>query len=288
MTKRELAGKYFLAGYNCAQAVLCAFCDELCLTREQAAAMASPFGGGMGRMREVCGACSAVFLALGILYGYDKPGDEEAKAALYGRVQTLGSVCRSLHGSLICRELLGGHADTSATPTKRDAAFYEQRPCLSLVEDMAEALEQYLAKYPPVFCEYSVGAVPCTIRDGEYRFLLVGERAGHIGFPKGHIQSGECEAECARREVLEETGISVRIDANFRKSVSYPLPNGRKKAVAYYVATYEPDMIPHAGADMTDAVECGFEEAQMRLTHPALRHLLEEAYEYLLLSEDDP
>ena len=93
--------------------------------------------------------------------------------------------------------------------------------------------------------------------------------------------------ECARREVLEEAGISVRIDANFRKNISYPLSNGRKKSVAYYVATYDPDKVPHAGADMADVAECGFEEAQMRLSHPALRHLLEEAYEYLLLSEDD-
>lgn len=287
MTKREQAGQYFLEGYNCAQAVLCAFCDELCLTREQAAAMASPFGGGMGRMREVCGACSAVFLALGILYGYDRPGDEEAKAALYGRVQTMGSVCRSLHGSLLCRELLGGHADTSATPTRRDAAFYEQRPCLSLVEDMAEALEQYLAKYPPLLCEYSVGGVTCTLRGGEWRFLLCEEQAGYIGFPKGHIQSGECEVECARREIIEETGLSVKIDTNFRKIVSYPLPNGHKKVVVYYLAAYDPEQTPRAGADMAGAAECGFEEAQMRIAHPAMRHLLEEAYEYLLLSDAD-
>ena len=78
--KRALAQQHFRCGYNCAQAVLAAFCDELCMTREQAAALAASFGGGMGRMREVCGACSAAFAALGILCGYDRPGDDEAKA----------------------------------------------------------------------------------------------------------------------------------------------------------------------------------------------------------------
>ena len=93
------AAELFLSGYNCAQAVAVAFCDVTGLTEDQAARMASPFGGGMGRMREVCGAVSGMLLVLGTLYGYDTPGDDVSKQRLYGEVQALAGKFREDNGS---------------------------------------------------------------------------------------------------------------------------------------------------------------------------------------------
>ena len=139
--KRELAQQNFLCGYNCAQV---AFCDELCMTREQAAALAASFGGGMGRMREVCGACSAAFAALGMLYGYDRPGDDEAKAAHYALVQDFARRFKERTGTIICRELLANQADTSPVPEPRTEKYYKKRPCALLVQDAAEIVEEML------------------------------------------------------------------------------------------------------------------------------------------------
>ena len=70
------AAELFLGGYNCAQSVVVAFCDVTGLEVDFAAKLASSFGGGMGRMREVCGAVSGMLMVLGLLYGYDTPGDD--------------------------------------------------------------------------------------------------------------------------------------------------------------------------------------------------------------------
>lgn len=83
MNKGEIARQYFLNGYNCAQAVALAFCDELALPPETALRLVSGFGGGMGRLREVCGAFSGAVFVLSVLRGYAEPGAKEEKAALY-------------------------------------------------------------------------------------------------------------------------------------------------------------------------------------------------------------
>ena len=93
MERAHYAAELFLEGYNCAQAVCIAFCDLTGFTKEQAAKMASAFGGGMGRMREVCGAVSGMYMVLSQLYGYDKP-DDVAKKALYTDVQALAAQFR--------------------------------------------------------------------------------------------------------------------------------------------------------------------------------------------------
>ena len=100
------AAELFLSGYNCAQAVAVAFCDVTGLEERQAARMASAFGGGMGRMREVCGAVSGMLMVLSYLYGYDTPGDDISKKRLYGEVQELAGAFRAENGSIICREIL--------------------------------------------------------------------------------------------------------------------------------------------------------------------------------------
>ena len=149
MNHRELAENNFLAGYNCAQSVLLAFAEDLGLDGDFALRLSSSFGGGMGRLREVCGAVSAILMAAGLVYGYTAPGDDGAKAAHYARVQALAEAFRREHGSILCRELLGRVGPESPVPEARTAAYYAGRPCAALVGSAAEIFETYLAEHPP-------------------------------------------------------------------------------------------------------------------------------------------
>lgn len=142
------AAELFLNGYNCAQAVAIAFCDMTGLDKDFAARMASSFGGGMGRMREVCGAVSGMLMVAGILYGYDTPGDDASKKAHYARVQTLADQFREQVGSIVCREILR-NPPSDPNPTPRTAAFYAQRPCTRMVILATEILDQYIVEHPP-------------------------------------------------------------------------------------------------------------------------------------------
>ena len=141
------AAELFLSGYNCAQAVAVAFCEELGLTESQTAKMVSAFGGGMGRMREVCGAVSGMFFVLGSLYGYDQSGDDQVKKELYGRVQALAAEFRAENGSIICRELLD-NPPADPNPTPRTADFYAQRPCARMVLTAAQIMDEFLKQNP--------------------------------------------------------------------------------------------------------------------------------------------
>ena len=146
----ERAVDLFREGYNCAQAVFAAFCDVTGMDFQTALRLSSSMGGGMGRLREVCGACTGMFLAAGLLYGYDDPADPAAKAMHYLRIQMLAVEFRSQHGTLICRELLADqHPDTAPNPTPRTDDFYRPRPCARFVEDAARILDAYLEKEPP-------------------------------------------------------------------------------------------------------------------------------------------
>ena len=141
------AAELFESGYNCAQAVTVAFCDVTGLEPQAAAAMSSSFGGGMGRMREVCGAVSGMFLVAGILYGYDTPGDDSVKAAHYRRIQKMAEQFRQETGSIICRELLKD-PPSDPSPTPRSEEFYKMRPCTRMVYLAAEILSGYLTEHP--------------------------------------------------------------------------------------------------------------------------------------------
>lgn len=145
MDHAKKAQELFLQGYNCAQAVACAFDDLTGLDLDACARLSSSFGGGMGRMREVCGTVSGALLVLGILRGYDDPEDDQAKAAHYQLVQEYARRFREKNDTIICRELLkDAPVKPGATPEKRSPAFYEQRPCLRLVGEAAEILEEML------------------------------------------------------------------------------------------------------------------------------------------------
>ena len=147
MDHAKEAERLFLEGYNCAQAVFCAFCDETGLPLDDAARMASSFGGGMGRLREVCGTVSGALLALGILRGYADPADPEAKKVHYRLVQEYARRFREKNGTIVCRELLKDVPVTpGGVPEPRTPEFYARRPCLRLAGEAAAILDELLAE----------------------------------------------------------------------------------------------------------------------------------------------
>lgn len=148
MDHGERAAELFLQGYNCAQAVAVAFCDMTGLDPVFSARMASSFGGGMGRLREVCGAVSGMLMVAGLVYGYDVPGDDVSKKKHYALVQDLAEQFRQEAGSIVCREILK-NPPSDPNPTPRTAAFYAQRPCARMVMLAGRILDAYMAENPP-------------------------------------------------------------------------------------------------------------------------------------------
>ncbi len=142
------AQRLFREGYNCSQAVFCAFCDMTGLDIDTAARLSSSFGGGIGRLREVCGAFSGAMLAFGILRGYSDVDDPDKKVHHYERVQEFARRFRDRNGSIICRELLKDVEVTQGVvPEKRTPEFYEKRPCLKIIGEAAAILDEMLAEY---------------------------------------------------------------------------------------------------------------------------------------------
>ena len=145
MTHGEKAEQYFRRGYNCAQSVVLAFGDVTGLDEHTAAMLSSSFGGGMGRLREVCGAVSGALTVLGLVQGYADPDDREAKKAHYHRVQEFARRFREKNGSIICRELLSGVQTVGGSdPEQRTEAYYKKRPCPALCRCAAEILDEML------------------------------------------------------------------------------------------------------------------------------------------------
>ena len=143
----DRAAKLFLEGYNCAQAVFGAFCDVTGMDFESAMKLSSSFGGGMGRMREVCGAVSAMFMVAGILYGYSNTDDDGKKAEHYKRIQALADEFKADHGTIICRELLSSlKKDTNPVPEARTEHYYQERPCAAFVRSAAMCLDRLIEK----------------------------------------------------------------------------------------------------------------------------------------------
>ena len=141
----EAAGALFEQGYNCAQSVFAAFCDETGLDTDTALRLSSSFGGGMGRLREVCGAVTAMFMVAGLRFGYASPEDDAAKAEHYRLIQSLAREFREKNGSLICRDLLGLPAGADEpVPAARTQAYYDSRPCAGLVMCAAAMVDRLL------------------------------------------------------------------------------------------------------------------------------------------------
>ena len=145
MNRPDKAEELFRKGYNCSQSVFAAFADVLGMTTEEAAGIASPFGAGFGKLREVCGAVSGMTLAAGYLKGYDDPADHEGKKELYRLIQTMCAEFKEHQGTIICRELLGlKEGEDPAEPSVRTEEYYRSRPCIGACRTAAEIAEKYL------------------------------------------------------------------------------------------------------------------------------------------------
>lgn len=145
MKNSQKAVELFESGYNCAQAVLGAFAEDIGISTEQALKLSSAFGGGVGRQREICGACSGMLMAFGTLYGYATAETGEIKAKLYEDTRALCEKFREANGSIICREILKTE-ESGGTPSARTKQYYKERPCVRCVRTAAEILEEYIRK----------------------------------------------------------------------------------------------------------------------------------------------
>ncbi len=143
MSKAE---ELFEKGYNCAQAVFCAHCEKVGIDFETGLKLTSSFGGGMGRLREVCGAVTAMFMLIGLKGGYSSFDDDNIKENHYAKVQNLAKKFKDEFNSIICRELLnlGNNENSSPKPTKRTEEFYKTRPCEQFIKFASELIEKEL------------------------------------------------------------------------------------------------------------------------------------------------
>lgn len=154
MTPHEArAAELFLSGAVCAQAVFCSFCDLHGLDYETAARLSSSMGGGVGRMREVCGAFSGAAMAAGLLYGFPIPPAQGEKSEHYKRIQELGAAFSERWGSVVCRDILAARMGENSVsshyvPEERNAEYYARRPCLEAVRLAARLLDEYIEKHP--------------------------------------------------------------------------------------------------------------------------------------------
>lgn len=142
----------FKEGFNCSQSVVAAFADMYGFTHEQALRISASFGGGIGRMRETCGAACGLFLLAGLETGATEGSDREGKAANYALVQELAEEFKKRNGALRCADLLGlsNTEPIVSTPEARTNQYYAKRPCSKMVEEAARIWCEYLEKRPKV------------------------------------------------------------------------------------------------------------------------------------------
>lgn len=145
----EKAVNLFKEGYNCSQSVVAAFADKYGYSRDQALRMSASFGGGIGRMRETCGAACGLFMLAGLEISAIDGADKESKAANYALVQELAEEFKLRNGSLRCADLLGLTKDEPvvSTPELRTNQYYAKRPCVKMVEEAARIWVEYLEKH---------------------------------------------------------------------------------------------------------------------------------------------
>lgn len=146
----ERAQAYFKAGYNCAQAVVMAFDDVMQMSPDELARLAAPFGGGMGRMREVCGTVSGMTFLAGAIKPSANPSNLEERKENYALVQLFADKFREENGDIVCRRLLGlepvAERAETAMPSERTPEYYRKRPCSEYVGCAARIVAEYLVK----------------------------------------------------------------------------------------------------------------------------------------------
>lgn len=138
----EKSKEMFLKGYNCCQAIVGGFCEEYNIDFETAMRLASSFGGGMGGLREVCGAVSGAFMIAGLKKGYNNPSPEE-KANHNKLIQSFAKTFKEKWGTINCAELMQKLSDNKEELNKM-GGDYQKRPCLIIVEEIAKILEKTL------------------------------------------------------------------------------------------------------------------------------------------------
>lgn len=139
----EKAAQLFIDGCNCSQAVFAAYAQDCGIDENTALKLASSFGGGMGRLREVCGAVTGMFMVAGLLAGYTDTDDKKAKDDHYKLIQTLANEFKAAHSTYICRELLGKVGNSSPVSEPRTEHYYKSRPCVKFVITAAEILDKH-------------------------------------------------------------------------------------------------------------------------------------------------
>ena len=148
----KLAEEKFLKGYTCAQAVFCAFCPEMGIDEQTGLLLTSSLGGGMGKLRLVCGALTGAFMVLGVLYGDYKPGDQQGKADHYERVREIGKEFEKRNSSMICAEILAASTiplKMEEAPEQRTESYYQKRKgCIDSIVSAAQILDEYIAAHP--------------------------------------------------------------------------------------------------------------------------------------------
>ena len=146
MTKEERmqkAGDLFMSGYNCCQSVFMAFADKYGIDEETALKISCSFGGGLSRLREVCGSVSGMALVCGMETGNTDAKNQAAKTANYAKMRELAAKFEELHGSIVCRQLLGiEKKEESAAPSFRTGEYYKKRPCKELIMSAAGILAE--------------------------------------------------------------------------------------------------------------------------------------------------
>lgn len=141
----EEAVKTFESGYGCAQSVFTTYADLFGMDRETALKITSPMGGGIGRMREVCGTVSGMALLAGLKEGNTDPENDQGKEDIYRLTRQLADKFREKHETIICRELLHlEEMEKSPKPLKRTQSYYQERPCSRLVATAAKIIEEVL------------------------------------------------------------------------------------------------------------------------------------------------
>jgi len=142
MNHVQKARDLFLSGCSCSQAVFGAFANEFGIDQDTALRLASSFGGGLGGMRETCGAVSGMLMVAGMKWGYSDIGDLDIKTAHYARTRALIDSFKAEHNTIVCRELLSALDELKQNPSARTAEYYKQRPCVLFVETAARLIEE--------------------------------------------------------------------------------------------------------------------------------------------------
>lgn len=140
----EDAVKRFEEGYNCCQAIFATYADLFGIDNQTALKLSSPMGGGVARMREICGAVSGMVMIEGLMNGNTDPADKQAQGRTYETARVMCDRFKEENGSILCRDLIGQKREQSAVPSERTPEYYAKRPCSAIVASAARILEQEL------------------------------------------------------------------------------------------------------------------------------------------------